>query len=129
MVHINSQSNITVHERESDLMCKTYLELVGSCFSLIIGVFIFVVPSSPFSEGILQLFRFFCTVGYPLQLCSVSRAGYFIFLPNLKKKCCRIFQQDLHGAVVIRELKFFLYFLVWLYFRVPIRLISQIHCF
>ena len=54
MVQVNSQSNITVPERESNLICETYLEFASTpfVFSFIKGVFILVAPSSSFLEGI-----------------------------------------------------------------------------
>ena len=78
---------MTHRERESDLKCEAYLELAGRLFpfSFIMEVFIRVVPSFSFSEGILQFFPFFSTVAYPLQFYSASRVGWFIFLPEYKE--------------------------------------------
>ena len=123
MVNVNSQSDIIVHEWESDLICQPYLELAGSLFPffLITKTFMSRVPFSSIFRGILWLsiFIIILAIHYCLWL-SVEGwlAGLFSsYSLQPKENCMPAFQRGSHGTVSTRELKFFPYpFLVWGYF-------------
>ena len=89
MVHVNSQSNITVHEKENDLMCETYLGLAGSLFSFFLyhwsfhnyGPFIILFRGNTVAFFHSSSLWLICC-----SLCSVSRAGWLIFSTQPEEK-------------------------------------------
>ena len=96
MKHVNPQSNVTVHEREIYLTRDIYLERTESLFSFsfIMGVFILVVCSSSFSEGILWSFPFFNT-GFPATALFSVDGRLACFSARIKRNVCRLLQHIL----------------------------------